>query len=63
MARATMEKVLNPEQLDEWFDATAEAQYNKDLLFSTVISQKKRQKVHGNIMPHHQRSMPLAKMI
>jgi IS4 transposase len=37
MARGMMERVLNPDQLNEWFDATAEAQYTKDLLFSTLF--------------------------
>ena len=37
MARSTMERVLNPEQLDAWFDRTAKEQYTKDLLFSSVF--------------------------
>ncbi len=37
MARGTMERVLNPEQLDEWFDKTAQKQYTRELLFSTVF--------------------------
>jgi len=37
MARGTMERVLNPEQLNEWFDKTAQEQYTRDLLFSTVF--------------------------
>ena len=37
MARAAMERVLNPKQLDEWFDSTAKEQYTKELLFSTVF--------------------------
>ncbi len=37
MARGMMERVLNPEQLDEWFENTAEEQYTKDLLFSSVF--------------------------
>ena len=37
MARGMMERVLNPSQLDQWFNATAEQQYTKDLLFSTVF--------------------------
>jgi hypothetical protein len=37
MARGIMERVLNPEQLDQWFDETAQAQYTKDLLFSSVF--------------------------
>ena len=37
MARGMMERVLNPEQLDQWFSEMADEQYNKDLLFSTVF--------------------------
>lgn len=37
MARGIMEYVLNPDQLNEWFDDTAEMQYTKDLLFSTLF--------------------------
>jgi hypothetical protein len=37
MARGMMERVLNPEQLDQWFDETAQVQYTKDLLFSSVF--------------------------
>ncbi len=37
MARGMMERVLNPEQLDQWFSYTAEEQYTKELLFSTVF--------------------------
>lgn len=37
MARGMMERVLNPNQLDEWFNATAEQQYTKELMFSTVF--------------------------
>ena len=37
IARGTMERVLNPEQLDQWFDQTAQEQYTKDLLFSSVF--------------------------
>jgi len=37
MARGMMEHVLNPAQLDEWFKNTAEKQYTKDLLFSSVF--------------------------
>jgi len=38
IARGMMERALNPEQLDRWFDQTAEAQYTKDLLFSSVFN-------------------------
>ncbi len=37
MARGMMERVLNPSQLDQWFNETAEQQYTKELLFSTVF--------------------------
>jgi hypothetical protein len=37
MARGTMERVLNPEQLNEWFDKTARNQYTRELLFSSVF--------------------------
>ena len=30
-------RILNPGQIDEWFDSTAESQYTKDLLFSSVF--------------------------
>jgi hypothetical protein len=37
IARSAMERIFNPEQLDKWFDATAQEQYTKDLLFSSVF--------------------------
>ena len=37
MARGMLERVLNPDQLDEWFDRTAKEQYTRDLLFSTIF--------------------------
>ena len=37
MARGMMERILNPGQIDEWFDSTAESQYTKDLLFSSEL--------------------------
>ncbi len=37
IARGMMERLLNPEQLDQWFDKTAQEQYTKDLLFSSVF--------------------------
>lgn len=37
MARGMMERVLNPEQLDEWFEKTANEQYTRELLFSSVF--------------------------
>jgi hypothetical protein len=38
MARGMMERVLNPERLDELFDRTAEVQYTRNLLFSSVFN-------------------------
>ena len=32
-----MERVLNPNQLNQWFNATAKQQYTKELMFSTVF--------------------------
>ena len=32
-----IERMLNPVQLDQWFEKTAEVQYTKDLLFSSVF--------------------------
>ena len=37
MARGMIERVLNPEQLNQWFNATANNQYTKDLLFSSLF--------------------------
>jgi IS4 transposase len=37
MARGMLERVLNPQQLDQWFETTAQKQYTKDLLFSSVF--------------------------
>jgi hypothetical protein len=37
MARGMVERVLNPDQINNWFDSTASGQYTKDLLFSTVV--------------------------
>jgi IS4 transposase len=37
MARGLMERVLNPDQLDKWFEQAAEEQYTRDLLFSSVF--------------------------
>lgn len=53
MARAMMERVLNPDQLNEWFDSTANEQYTKDLLFSSLfdimsqVVQGSRRSVHA----------------
>jgi hypothetical protein len=37
IARGLMERVLNPEQIDKWFDQSAEQQYTRSLLFSTLF--------------------------
>jgi hypothetical protein len=37
MSRAMIERVFSPDQLNQWFDTTAKAQYTKTLLFSTVF--------------------------
>jgi hypothetical protein len=37
MARGMMERVLDPQQLDEWFETTADQQYTRELLFSRVF--------------------------
>ena len=37
MARGMIERVLNPDQLNQWFNATANNQYTKDLLFSSLF--------------------------
>ena len=37
MARGIMERVLNPEQLNEWFDKTSQKQYTRELLFSSIF--------------------------
>lgn len=36
MVRGVMERVLNPDQLDEWFEHTAD-EYTKDLYRSAAI--------------------------
>ena len=36
MVRATLERVLSADRLDLWYERTAEKQYTRDLLFSTV---------------------------
>ena len=36
MVRGTLERVLGAEQLDAWYERTAQKQYTRDLLFSTV---------------------------
>ena len=37
LARAILERCLNAEQLDGWFEQVAEAQYTRRLLFSSVF--------------------------
>ncbi len=37
MARGMMERILNPAQLNEWFENTAQEQYTRELLFSSVF--------------------------
>lgn len=37
MARAVLERCLNPQELDTWFEQVAEAQYTRQLLFSTLF--------------------------
>lgn len=37
MSRGMMERALNPEQLDKWFEENADSQYTRDLLFSSVF--------------------------
>ncbi len=37
IARGMMERVLDPDQLNNWFDSTAKEQYTKDLLFSSIF--------------------------
>jgi len=36
MARAVLERCLGRDELDAWFEATAQTQYTKALLFSSV---------------------------
>lgn len=37
MARAVLENLFRPERLDELFERTAEKQYRRTLLFSSVV--------------------------
>lgn len=37
MARAVLENLLNPERIDELFERTAEVQYTRELMFSSVV--------------------------
>jgi len=46
MARGMTERVLDPQQLDRWFETAADQQYTRALLFSTVFDIMS-QVVHG----------------
>lgn len=37
MVRALLERAFHPERLDAWFEDTADAQYTRELLFSTLF--------------------------
>jgi hypothetical protein len=37
MVRALLERTFHPERLDAWFDQTADAQYTREWLFSTLF--------------------------
>jgi IS4 transposase len=37
MVRGLLERLLNPEALDRWFEATAQAQYTREILFSSLV--------------------------
>ena len=37
MARGMVERVFSPKQLDEWFEKTADVQYTRQLMFSSVF--------------------------
>ncbi len=37
MVRALLERLLNPEKLDQWFEATRQTQYTRDILFSSLV--------------------------
>ena len=38
MVRALLERTFHPERLDAWFEQTADGQYTRELLFSTVFT-------------------------
>lgn len=38
MMRGLMERIFEPEALDELFEATAQEQYTRELLFSSVVN-------------------------
>ena len=52
MVRATLERVLGADRLDLWYERTAEKQYTRELLFSTVYDSSALNRGH-----EHQRSM------
>ena len=58
MARGTMERILNPAQLNEWFENTAQEQYTRELLFSSVfdIMSQVVCGVHSSVHAAHQAS-------
>jgi hypothetical protein len=37
MVRVLLEQLLNPEKLDQWFEVTRQAQYTRDILFSSLV--------------------------
>jgi hypothetical protein len=37
MVRGLLERLLNPEALDRWFEATAQTQYTREILFSSLV--------------------------
>ena len=58
MARGMMERILNPAQLNEWFENTAQEQYTRELLFSSVfdIMSQVVCGVHSSVHAAHQAS-------
>ena len=38
MVRASLERVLGADRLDLWFERTAQKQYTRDLLFSSIYA-------------------------
>lgn len=37
MVRGLLQRLLDPKALDQWFEATAQAQYTRDILFSSLV--------------------------
>ena len=37
MVRGLLQRLLDPEALDQWFQATAQAQHTRDILFSSLV--------------------------